>query len=51
MKKRFDCVAFQRKIRNELSREYLANKEKFQKKLNEKYQHLHRSKISPALKK
>ncbi len=51
MKKKFDCVAFQRKIRDELSREYLANKKKFRKKLSEKYQHLHRSKISLALKK
>lgn len=40
MDKNFDCVAFQRKAREKLSKEYLLNKKEFRKKLQKKYKHL-----------
>ena len=39
MKKKFDAVEFQRKAREELSKEYLADPEAFVRKLREKYGH------------
>lgn len=37
MKKRFDAVKFQRKIRLELSKKYIADPEAFFRELKEKY--------------
>jgi hypothetical protein len=37
MKKKFDAVKFQRKVREELSRKYNANREAFLHELKEKY--------------
>jgi len=37
MKKTFDAVGFQRKVRAELSKQYLENREAFLKELREKY--------------
>jgi len=37
MKKTFDAVKFQRKVRTELSKHYLENREVFLKELTEKY--------------
>jgi len=37
MNKKFDAVEFQRKVRGELSEEYLANREAFLRELKEKY--------------
>ncbi len=45
MKKKFDCIAFQRKAREELSRQYNADKDKFIRKLKEKYRHLRKKKV------
>jgi hypothetical protein len=40
MKKTFDAVAFQRKIRERLSQQYAANREQFVRELRRKYGHL-----------
>lgn len=40
MKKRFDAVKFQRKIREELGRKYLANRKVFLSEIKEKYGYL-----------
>lgn len=40
MKKRFDAVKFQRKIRMELSKKYIADPEAFFRELKEKYGNL-----------
>jgi len=54
MKKRFDAVNFQRKIRAELSKQYLENREAFIKVITKKYGKLKKSKdrhthqIAPA---
>ncbi len=37
MKKKFDAVKFQRKVRKNLSAEYLANPEAFMQRLKKKY--------------
>ncbi len=37
MEKKFDAVKFQRKVREELSKKYNANREKFLRELEEKY--------------
>lgn len=39
MKKSFDAVAFQRKVRDEMSKEYLADAQAFIRKLKENYGH------------
>jgi hypothetical protein len=39
MKKTFDAVAFQRKIRERLSQQYAANREQFVRELRRKYGH------------
>jgi hypothetical protein len=44
MKKTFDAVNFQRKIRAELSKQYLENREAFFKELTGKYRKLKKSK-------
>jgi len=43
MKKMFDAVNFQRKVRAKLSRQYLENREVFLKELTGKYGKLKRS--------
>jgi len=54
MKKTFDAVNFQRKVRAELSKQYLENREAFLKELTEKYGTLkkakgqHTAKATPA---
>ncbi len=45
MKKNFDAVEFQRKIRKELSEEYLSDREGFLCELKEKYGDLQKQKI------
>jgi hypothetical protein len=56
MKKTFDAVNFQRKVRAELSKQYLENREAFLKELTEKYGKLKKSRgrdahqITPAQK-
>jgi hypothetical protein len=49
MKKTFDAVNFQRKVRGELSKAYLENREAFLKELKEKYGNLKKSKGRRAL--
>jgi ribosomal protein L29 len=45
MKKKFDAVKFQRKIREELSEKYLSERETFLRELKEKYGDLQKQKI------
>ena len=45
MKKKFDAVEFQRKIREELGEEYLSDREGFLCELKEKYGDLQKQKI------
>ena len=45
MKKKFDAVAFQRKARQKLSREFLKDRKVFLRRLHEKYS------VTPAIKK
>jgi len=42
VKKSFDAVAFQRRIREELGRRYDADRDGFLRELREKYEHLRR---------
>ena len=44
MKKRFDAVKFQRKVREELSNKYSSDRETFLRELREKYGHLRKQK-------
>ena len=44
MKKKFDAVNFQRKVRAELGKQYLENREAFLKELTGKYGKLKKSK-------
>jgi len=46
MKKKFDAVKFQRKVREELSKEYLTNRDTFLLELKEKYNYLKKQKES-----
>jgi hypothetical protein len=46
MKKKFDAVMFQRKIRKELSEAYLSNREAFLRELKEKYGNLHKQRAT-----
>jgi len=46
MKKKFDAVEFQRKVRKELGEKYLSNHEAFLYELEQKYGYLQRKKIS-----
>ena len=50
MKKRFDAVMFQRKVREESSKEYSTNRDVFLRKLKEKYGHLQRKKVGAEAK-
>jgi len=45
MRKKFDAVKFQRKVREELSEKYAANREAFLRELKEKYGNLQKQKI------
>jgi len=44
VKKKFDAVEFQRKVREELSKKYSTNRDTFLRELKEKYGHLKRQK-------
>jgi hypothetical protein len=44
MKKKFDAVEFQRKVREELSKRYSANRNAFLRELKEKYGYLQKQK-------
>lgn len=44
MKKKFDAVMFQRKVREELSKKYVENRETFLNGLKEKYGNLQKQK-------
>jgi len=46
MAKRFDAVKFQRRVREELSKEYSTNRNTFLRELKEKYGYLRKQKIS-----
>lgn len=46
MKKKFDAVKFQRKVREDLSRKYCSNREAFLRELKEKYSDLRKQKFS-----
>ena len=46
MKKKFDAVMFQRKIREQLSERYLSNREAFLRELKEKYGNLHKQRAA-----
>ncbi len=45
MKKKFDAVKLQRKVREELSERYLSNREAFLRELREKYGSLQKQKV------
>jgi len=45
MKKTFDCVKFQRKAREKLSKKYNTNRNKFLKELNNKYKKIEDSNL------
>ncbi len=44
MKKKFDAVDFQRRVREDLSKKYTSNREAFLRELKEKYGKLRRQK-------
>ena len=46
MKKKFDAVKFQRKVREELGKKYRFNREGFLRELKEKYSDLRKQKFS-----
>ena len=50
MKKKFDAVKFQRKVREELSKKYSTNRDAFLHELKEKYGHLRKQKIDTHIK-
>ncbi|MGQ9629216.1 MAG: hypothetical protein ACUVXI_02745 [bacterium] len=45
MKKKFDAVKFQRKVREELSKMYSEDRDAFLRELKEKYGHLRKQKV------
>jgi len=45
MKKKFDAVRFQRKIREELGKKYSTNRDEFLRELKTKYGHLQKQQI------
>ncbi|MCK4728996.1 MAG: hypothetical protein KAT27_08745 [Desulfobacterales bacterium] len=45
MKKKFDAVKFQRKVREELSKKYSSNREAFLRELREKYGNLQKKNV------
>ncbi len=50
MRKKFDAVKFQRKVREELSKKYSTNREAFLHELKEKYGHLTKWKTEKQVK-
>jgi ribosomal protein L29 len=46
MEKKFDAVKFQRKVREELSKKYITERESLLRELKEKYGHLRKQKVS-----
>jgi hypothetical protein len=46
MKKKFDAVEFQRKVREELSKNYSSNRDAFLLELKEKYGHLRKKRVA-----
>lgn len=50
MKKKFDAVGFQRKVRKELGKKYSTNRDAFVGELKEKYGHLKRRKVGAHIK-
>lgn len=46
MKKKFDAVEFQRKVREKLSKSYLSNPQKFLRELKQKGDRLQKQKIA-----
>jgi len=44
MKKKFDAVDFQRRVREDLSKKYTSNREAFLRELKEKYGNLRKQK-------
>lgn len=49
MKKKFDAVKFQRKVREELSKKYSTNRDAFLRELEEKYGYLRKEKIDTRI--
>jgi len=50
MRKKFDAVQFQRKVRQELSEKYCANRKAFLGELKEKYGDLQKHKVGTRVK-
>jgi len=50
VKKIFDAVKFQRKVREELSKKYYTNREVFLRELKKKYGHLQEQKVGTHIK-
>jgi len=50
MRKKFDAVKFQRKVREELSKKYSTNPDSFLHELKEKYGYLRKRKIVTQVK-
>jgi len=50
MKKKFDAVKFQRKVRTKLSEKYASNRKAFLHELKEKYGRLQKQKVGTHLK-
>ncbi|KKM06868.1 hypothetical protein LCGC14_1739680 [marine sediment metagenome] len=50
MKKKFDAVKFQRKVREEMSEKYCSNREAFLRELKEKYGNLQKQKVGTHIK-
>lgn len=50
MRKKFDAVKFQRKVRQELSEKYSANRKTFLREIKEKYGNLQKHKVGTHVK-
>ena len=50
MKKKFDAVKFQRKVREELSKKYSTNRDAFIRELKEKYGYLRKERVNTRIK-
>ena len=48
MKKRFDCVSFQRKVRDEIGKKLLKNPKSFTKALHDRFAYLRRTKTTAS---
>ena len=49
MKKKFDAVKFQRKVRKELSEKYISNRKAFFRELKKKYGDLQEKKVGTLI--